>query len=93
MSPRRIDPRGCNPWIWRFATGPESNSTLPRPCTCARGGSCLPRIGTPASAGTPAYGPDGGFLGLVTVGSDGSIRVERLFVSGDAGSTEPASFT
>jgi tRNA pseudouridine55 synthase len=49
--------------------------------------------GTPASAGTPAYGPDGGFLGLVTVGIDGSIRVERLFVSGDAGSTGPATFT
>jgi tRNA pseudouridine55 synthase len=49
--------------------------------------------GAPASAGTPAYGPDGGFLGLVTVGVDGSIRVERLFVSGDAGSTEPATFT
>jgi tRNA pseudouridine55 synthase len=49
--------------------------------------------GTPASAGTPAYGPEGGFLGLVTVGVDGSIRVERLFVSGDAGSTEPATFT
>ena len=49
--------------------------------------------GTPESAGTAAYGPDGGFLGLVAVGADGSIRVERLFVSGDAGSAGPATFT
>jgi tRNA pseudouridine55 synthase len=48
--------------------------------------------GTAASAGTAAYGPDGAFLGLVAVGTDGSIRVERLFVSGDAGSTGPATF-
>jgi len=48
--------------------------------------------GTTASAGTAAYGPDGAFLGLVAVGADGSIRVERLFVSGDAGSTGPATF-
>jgi tRNA pseudouridine55 synthase len=46
-----------------------------------------------ASAGAPAYGPDGGFLGLVTVGVDGSIKVERLFVSGAADSTQPATFT
>ena len=49
--------------------------------------------GTPESAGTAAYGPDGGFLGLVAVGADGAIRVERLFVSGDAGSAGPATFT
>lgn len=48
--------------------------------------------GTPASAGTAAYGPDGAFLGLVTVGADRSIRVERLFVSGDAGPAPPATF-
>jgi tRNA pseudouridine55 synthase len=48
--------------------------------------------GTTASAATVAYGPDGAFLGLVAVGADGSIRVERLFVSGDAGSTGPATF-
>jgi hypothetical protein len=29
-----------------------------------------------------AYGPDGGFLGLVEVGADGRLRVERLFVDG-----------
>ncbi len=29
-----------------------------------------------------AYGPDGGFLGLVEAGSDGRLRVERLFVDG-----------
>lgn len=49
--------------------------------------------GTAESAGTPAYGPDGGFLGLVTVAADGSIRVERLFVSGDVGSAGPATST
>lgn len=49
--------------------------------------------GTPESAGTAAYGPDGGFLGLVAVGADLAIRVERLFVSGDAGSAGPATFT
>jgi len=49
--------------------------------------------GIPASAGTAAYGPDGAFLGLVAVGTDGSIRVERLFVSGDAGSAGPATST
>jgi len=27
------------------------------------------------------------------VGTDGSIRVERLFVSGDTGSAGPATFT
>ena len=49
--------------------------------------------GTPESAGTAAYGPDGRFLGLVAVGPDGSVRVERLFVSGEAGSAGPATFT
>jgi tRNA pseudouridine55 synthase len=50
--------------------------------------------GTPESAGTAAYGPDGGFLGLVAVGADGAIRVERLFVSGDGvGPAGPATFT
>jgi tRNA pseudouridine55 synthase len=49
--------------------------------------------GTPESAVTRAYGPDGGFLGLVAVAADGSIRVERLFVSGDAGSAGPATST
>lgn len=29
-----------------------------------------------------AYGPDGGFLGLVEVAPDGRMRVERLFVGG-----------
>jgi tRNA pseudouridine55 synthase len=29
-----------------------------------------------------AYGPEGGFLGLVTLGGDGLLRVERLFVAG-----------
>ena len=49
--------------------------------------------GTPESAGTAAYGPDGGFLGLVAVGANGEIRVERLFVSGDTGPAGPATFT
>jgi tRNA pseudouridine55 synthase len=33
-----------------------------------------------------AYGPGGGFLGLVEAGADGRLRVERLFVEG-AGTT------
>ena len=49
--------------------------------------------GTPESAGTAAYGPDGGFLGLVAVGANGEIRVERLFVSGGAGPAGPATST
>ena len=52
---------------------PGSNSTLPRRCICARGASCVAPAGTAESAGTAAYGPDGGFLGLVAVGC-GSAR-------------------
>lgn len=38
-----------------------------------------------ASAAVRAYDPEGRFLGLVTVGSDRTVRVERLFVSGASG--------
>jgi tRNA pseudouridine55 synthase len=36
----------------------------------------------PPAPSVRAYGPDGRFLGLVTVGGEGSVRVERLFVPG-----------
>jgi tRNA pseudouridine55 synthase len=38
-----------------------------------------------ASAAVRAYDPEGRFLGLVTVGTDGTVRVERLFVSDASG--------
>jgi tRNA pseudouridine55 synthase len=36
-----------------------------------------------------AYGADGRFLGLVKVGDDGQLRVERLFVPGAGGAQSP----
>jgi tRNA pseudouridine55 synthase len=41
--------------------------------------------GSAASHAVRAYDAEGQFLGLVTVGADGTVRVERLFVSGDTG--------
>ncbi len=41
-----------------------------------------------AGGGVRAYGPDGRFLGLVAVGADRKVRVERLFVSGAADPVE-----
>ncbi len=44
--------------------------------------------GLPDAAHYRAYGPDGGFLGLVEPGPDGQLQVQRLFVpgAGSAGS-------
>jgi tRNA pseudouridine55 synthase len=46
--------------------------------------------GWTASTAVRAYGADGRFLGLVTVGPDGTVQVERLFVGGATGES-PAS--
>lgn len=52
------------------ALGLRHGRTLPPPPGCAAG----PLL--------RAYGPQGGFLGLVRIGDDGLLRVERLFVAG-----------
>ena len=41
--------------------------------------------GVEPSTGVRAYGSDGQFLGLVEVGADRTVRVERLFVAGASG--------
>jgi tRNA pseudouridine55 synthase len=41
--------------------------------------------GVEPSTGVRAYGSDGQFLGLVEVGTDRMVRVERLFVAGASG--------
>jgi len=46
-------------------------------------------VASPAGVSGPvrarAYGPDGGFLGLVNIDEGGQLRVERLFVPGAGG--------
>ena len=44
--------------------------------------------GTLGTGRARAYGPDGGFLGLIEIAGGGQVRVERLFIPG-AGGTLP----
>jgi tRNA pseudouridine55 synthase len=91
--PESHRPAWLQPVDLAFRDRPRINLDPAQALHLRQGRVLLAPDGATASAGTPAYGPDGGFLGLVTVGIDGSVRVERLFVSGDSGSTEPATFT
>jgi hypothetical protein len=68
-----------------FGARPRIDLDLEQALHLRQGRILAAPAGWVASAAVRAYDPEGRFLGLVTIGTDGTVRVERLFVGGASG--------
>ena len=68
-----------------FRDRPRLDLDVPQSVQLRQGRVLAAPAGVVPSPGVRAYGADGQFLGLVEVGADRKVRIERLFVAGASG--------